>query len=362
MILAKSVVEYSLNTAKTASIDDRSLSAARLFNVLLFIALAIWLVGRLRNSLAPVILLISPQIWYVFSYVNGDAWALTLAFLIVVQLSDEKSGLERYLQAEDWRTAIQGAVWFAALVALLVMAKRNYYLFLPFIGLVALWKTLFWQRQAPVLRLVKKWAVIGLIAAALYCPLRAAHEAINGFDIPRLQREQAEKYAAPRFRPSEIAAGKGAQRLGLRSQGFSFPELLSQRGWAAESFQSFCGVYQWMTLKDNQAYYLLMGGLYLTLLALLFTRIAREGWRDAAFAAAVFGTILLVVLVSAYHSWTADYQPQGRYLFPILPMVAFLFHRYRESLRSRAFYLLFGCLFACSVYSFIFTGLRNIPK
>ena len=76
----------------------------------------------------------------------------------------------------------------------------------------------------------------------------------------------------------------------------------------------------------------------------------------------MLGLAVGVVLASAYQSWTADFQPQGRYLFPIIPMIAFLFHHYRESLRSRVFNLLFACLFACSVYSFVFIGLKNIPK
>ena len=336
--------------------------AARLFNVTLFIILGAWLTGRLQASLAPFVLLISPQIWYVFSYVNGDAWALTLAMLVVVQLAAENSLLNRYLQADNWSKSVRGGVCFAAVLALLLLAKRNYYLFVPFVFLVAIWKSALWGARGMILRPIQKWAVIALLTAAFYFPLRAAHEAINGFDVPRLQQEQAEKYAAPRFKPSEIAAGKGSPRLALRNQGVPFLDLLTERSWPEESFQSFCGVYRWMTLKGNEYYYLTMGLLYGVLLTLLFLRVARVSWPDAAFVASVFGTMLLVVLVSAYHSWTADYQPQGRYLFPILPMVAFLFHRYRESLRSPAFYLLFGGLFACSIYSFIFTGLRNIPK
>jgi hypothetical protein len=282
--------------------------------------------------------------------------------LIVVQLAGEKSLLRRYLQAQHWSTSIQGGLWFSMLLTLLIMAKRNYYLFLPFVGLVATWMTLVWRGDATLLHLAKKWAVIVLLTAALYFPLRMAHEAINGFDIPRLQVEQAEKYAAPHFKPSEVAAGTGARRLVLRNQGVPFAELLTERGWLEESFQSFCGVYRWMNLKASEYYYLLMGLLYAALVMLLLWRIGRLSSRDALFAIAVLGIALSVVLISAYHSWTADYQPQGRYLFPILPMFAFLFHRYRESLRSPAFYLLFGSLFACSIYSFIFIGLRHIPK
>jgi hypothetical protein len=336
--------------------------AARLFNVLLFILLGGWMVRRLGTSLAPSILLISPQIWYVYSCVNGDAWALAAAMLVVVQLADEKSGLRKYLQAEGWSEAPRGGLGFALLLTLLIMAKRNYYLFLPFIALVVIWITLGARGPGTMARYAKKWALVGVLTVALYFPLRIGHEAINGFEISRLQLEQAEKYAAPHFKPSDIDSGKGAGRLALRKQGVPFSELLTERGWPSESFQSFCGVYKWMSVKGSDYYYLLMGLLYASLVALLLARIVTISWKDALFASATLGLVLSVILVSAYHSWTVDYQPQGRYLFPILPMFAFLFHHYRERLRAPAFYLLFGCLFVCSIYSFVFTGLRNLLK
>jgi hypothetical protein len=174
--------------------------------------------------------------------------------------------------------------------------------------------------------------------------------------------EQAEKYAAPHFKPSEIAAGTGNRRLVLRKQGMPLAALFTKTHWLATSFKSFCGLYQWMTLKSSDYYYLVMGFLYAALVALLLVRVVGLSRLDALFAGGALATACLVILGSAYSSWTADYQPQGRYLFPTLPMFAFLFHRYRNALRSPAFYLLFGCLFAGSIYSFIFTALRNIPK
>jgi hypothetical protein len=243
----------------------------------------------------------------------------------------------------------------------MIMAKRNYYLFLLFVAFVGGWTALFqagWPRR---IHSIQRWAVVLLLAAVFYFPVRIAHQAVNGFDIPRRQLEQTEKYAAPHFKPSEVAAGTGFGTLALQKKGVPFSELF-ERGWLIQSFQSFCGVYRWMSLKGSDYYYLLMFLLYATLVVLLLMRAARLSWRDALFTGGVLATAGLVVLGSAYSSWTADYQPQGRYLFPILPMFAFLFHRYRDALRSRAFYLLLGCLFAGSIYSFIFTALRNIPK
>lgn len=336
--------------------------AARLFNVLLFLAIAVYAVARLRGSPAAAVLLISPQIWYVFSYVNGDAWALAVALVVVVQLATDDSALNSYLRADDWRSRAGGGLVFAGLLVLLLMAKRNYYLLFPFIGLVAAWKTLVWERAIPKTRLAKKWAAIVLTALLLYVPARVAHAAINRFELPRLRTEQAEKYAAPGYRPSEITTGKGASRMALRTQGVPFTDLFSKNRWATTSFESFCGVYHWMSLRGPDVYYALMGALYTGVLITIGFAFRKLPWPERIFGAAVFCTAAAVILLSAYHSWIADFQPQGRYLFPILAMLAFVLHRYRETVPSRALHLLFTGLFAASVFSFVFIGLRTIPQ
>ncbi|MEY2508014.1 MAG: hypothetical protein QOH01_2343 [Verrucomicrobiota bacterium] len=336
--------------------------AARLFNVLLFGGAAAYLLARLRGSLAAAVLLISPQIWYVFSYVNGDAWALAVALVAVVQLAVEDSYLNLYLRGKEWRTVAGGGLAFAVLLALLFMAKRNYYLFLPFIGLVAIWKILVWDRSIPRLRLAAKWAAIVVAALVLYLPLRVAHAAINRFELPRLRTEQAEKFAAPGYRPSDIAAGKGARRMALRAQGVSFTELFGEYGWAKSSFESFCGVYHWMSLRSPDLYYYIMGSLYTALLVTIALAFGKLPRLEMLFGAAVLFAMAAVIVLSAYHSWTADFQPQGRYLFPILPMLGFVLYRYRETLPTRALLLLLTGLFAASVCSFVFAGLRAIPQ
>jgi hypothetical protein len=336
--------------------------AARLFNVLLFAVVSVYVLMRLRGSLAAAVLLISPQIWYVFSYVNGDAWALAVALVAVVQLATEDSGLNKYLRAGDWRTCAGGGLGFAGVLVLLLMAKRNYYLFLPFIALVAIWKTLVWERSLPRLRLAAKWTAIVLTVLLLYVPARATQAAINRFELSRLRTEQAEKFAAPGYRPSEIAAGKGASRMALRNQGVPFTDLFGKYRWGKTSFQSFCGMYHWMSLPSPGAYYAVMGALYAALLLTIGLAFRKLPWSEVVFGTGVLCTAGAVILLSAYLSWNADFQPQGRYLFPILPMLAFVLYRYRETLPSRALHLLFTGLFAASVFSFVFTGLRAIPQ
>ena len=117
-----------------------------------------------------------------------------------------------------------------------------------------------------------------------------------------------------------------------------------------------------MNLHSPFGYYLGMWTMYAAFVAFLLIGMLRLPWRDRLFAGAVFALAAAMVFVAAYYSWTADFQPQGRYLFPILPLFAFLLHRYRESLRWPVLNLLFVGLFAAGVYSFAFTGLRLIAK
>jgi hypothetical protein len=150
--------------------------------------------------------------------------------------------------------------------------------------------------------------------------------------------------------------------MALRNQGVPFTDLFSKSHWATTSFESFSGVYHWMNLRGPDVYYALMGVLYTAVLVTIGFAFRKLPWSEKLFGGAVFCAAAAVILLSAYHSWTADFQPQGRYLFPILAMLAFVLHRYRESMPARALHLLFVGLFAASVFSFVFIGLRTIPQ
>jgi hypothetical protein len=144
----------------------------------------------------------------------------------------------------------------------------------------------------------------------------------------------------------------------MRKQGVSFLEVFTKHGWAARTFESSSGVYHWMGLTSPRWYYAVMAALYAAFLITLAIGLRHLPGKDLLFCGATLLLSFGLVLLSAYHSWTRDFQPQGRYLFPILPMLAFVLHRYRESVPTRAFNVLFASLFACAAFSFGFTGLR----
>ena len=82
------------------------------------------------------------------------------------------------------------------------------------------------------------------------------------------------------------------------------------------------------------------------------------------------GLILLLMLIfsgltiaaSVYHSWTNDFQAQGRYLFPILGMLGICLESVRRYLNPGIVLGIVASCFALAVYSFVFTALWQIPK
>ena len=71
---------------------------------------------------------------------------------------------------------------------------------------------------------------------------------------------------------------------------------------------------------------------------------------------------MALIGVSLYHSWTMDFQAQGRYLFPILCMFGVLLGRCRQLFDTRLFILSVSQLYVLGLYSFIFIALINIPR
>jgi hypothetical protein len=109
----------------------------RLFNVLLLAIVAALCGMRPAAFLIFSPLLLSPQIWYIFSYFNGDAFALFLAVLIAYQIAEPGSLFNRQLDSPGTLRNFSGAIALGLLVGLLALSKRNYFTFLAFIPAAA---------------------------------------------------------------------------------------------------------------------------------------------------------------------------------------------------------------------------------
>jgi len=113
-----------------------------------------------------------------------------------------------------------------------------------------------------------------------------------------------------------------------------------------------------MTVAADPLVYGVFGGLYAVLLALLVFPSFRRG--SPGLQSLLIGVLVCAALVfaqSAYWSWVYHFQPQGRYLFPILPMLFFYWRRFEAAPLRLLALVVTALLGAFSLLSFALIGL-----
>jgi len=326
----------------------------RWLQVMLYCGLVAWMIFRARRFTPALgFLLLTPQIWYVFSYINGDALPFALLTVLLVELGWPDSSVRRFLNG----TEAKPTPWVfvvGALLGLLAISKRNYLVSFVFLG----WAVL-WLRSE-----VRDWrriAVLASTAAVIVVPWVTYHAWVNNWDTETRVAEYSELVASPEYKPSMQTSRSSFPFRALRTKGVSLWDTLVTRDWVGLSFRSFCGLYGWMTIAADPVVYGVFGGLYTVLLAILVFPSLRRGSRGAQFL--LLGVLVCAALVfaqSAYRSWVYDFQPQGRYLFPILPML-FFYWRQCEAAPLRLLALVVTALLGTNgLLSFALIGLGNL--
>lgn len=339
----------------------------RLANAFLFLLLVLVVASQIeRLKWIVPLLVISPQVWYVFSYFNNDGFALFIAILLAMQVSDSESFLNRFFTAPLLRQHIGGGILAGILAGIILISKLNYFIYIVFLIFVGLWVMLFdIPRSLRILRL-QKLTFVASIALLVYLPIFGYDLYVNDFKKDEKVSQVMEHYAAPQFKLSKLQNDLSSTYPGLRlrDKGVSLVTLLIKNpDWRDLSFKSFFGIYGYMDLVSPPDYYRILTytlGLFFVII-LSYVAFALS-FRDIIFILFVLLFMGLAVGQSVYHSWVNDFQPQGRYLFPILPMLIIGLAKLPDSFRTRVMPLFGLAFFLLSVWSFLLTGLRVIPK
>ncbi|MCI5138430.1 MAG: hypothetical protein D3922_08440, partial [Candidatus Electrothrix sp. AR1] len=128
-------------------------------------------------------------------------------------------------------------------------------------------------------------------------------------------------------------------------------------------FRTSFGVYGYTQYSGSFAYYDYVR--YIGM-GLLLTLIFSIGYRGQSAGISLLtisaGSALLLIIAACWRAWNVDFQAQGRYFLPIIPMAAVHFYHCRRIIFRPVFYILFFSLFSLSVYNFVLVGLRDIGK
>lgn len=297
----------------------------RVFNFLLYIIMiGIVIYNIKRESWLIMSVALTPQLWYIFSYATSDAWDFFCSFLLIYQAVAKDSILNKALEDKcSCRRKIMACAIFGILSAFIMMGKKNYYLILLLLFIIFLFK-LFRSQKDEQMDLIKKYFLILVFFGGVLLLRYSINLYHYGFNekaiIPQLREEHAH-YAYKGSTP------KAEQAIGLllKSRGITLQEMFHEYGFGIKSYKSFVGLFGYMQYGCSNAYYWIMGCLLTLLLIVVYSFASKKRSVENALEI-IFITIImcLSIIASIYHSWTSDFQPQGRYLFPILICFAYI--------------------------------------
>jgi hypothetical protein len=279
--------------------------------VFLFFARCRWF----RPAILGLVLICIPQVVYVYSYANSDAWALTWTLLLFVQVGRL---IER--PAGTWRWYRVGMMMVTA--GMVLVSKMDFLLglLLPavLVGVHVI------RSRAGVAWVVTRLAVPGvivLVLAGLWNPNVSWHRKAWNEQVAAMREERAQDGR----RPSD----PWLNNYYMASKGVTYREMLHNTVYLERILQSFYSRFGGWTVTHPQwvfewAATIGMVGLVLTLAGQLVYR-RRAGWQLMTALLAAPVVISINWYGAMWYSLYIDLQPQGRYLFPSLVAVYFLF-------------------------------------
>jgi len=334
----------------------------RLFNIFLFGFLLFYTIKSTEARFIAMPFLISSQVWYVFSYTNSDAFSLFLTFLVGIQIVTPGSMFNVFLRRQPDNRLFIRSLLLGCLLGCLLLLKKNFYPYIAFVITVLAWQI--WEmggREERILA-VKRLLILALIGLSLFGLRRGADYYVNGLDKAEKLAAIRVETAKPLYNP-QTELNKQHIYINMKKRGRSLKYVVNKERYFEKTFRSAFGVYGYFTVSASFKYYDIVrwtgAALLLVFLGLIFVR----SWRENGFIAlsCLFFSLLLIT-VSLYHSWTMDFQPQGRYLFPIASMLGIVYARGHRYLKGPVFTSLFMMMFLLSVYSFVFVAIPRIPK
>ncbi len=336
--------------------------AKRSFNVILFGLILIYAIKHRCARFVSLPLLLSPQLWYVFSYCNSDAFALFLTFIIGCELVCSRSVFNRFLETESAGRMLLSLLYLGPLLGALFLLKKSYYPLIAFIAVVMVIKIIRNSSVEKRKQLIFRLTSIVVIGLALFGGRIAADYHVNGFDRQAKLTSAKQMYAKHGYKPdSTIEERTGT--LFLKKRGVTLKSILVDYNWLEHTFRSGFGLYGYFTITAPDIYYnLVRWAVGLLALFLFLSIFIRGGIDNSSLAVTVLLLSSMLAAVSLNRSWTLDLQAQGRYLFVIVPMVAILYGIASKAVDRTVLSVGVFVLYGLSVYSFICYGLVRIPK
>ncbi len=334
----------------------------RLFNVFLFSIIFLCCVKTPQARLLAIPFIVSPQLWYAFSYCTSDAFALLVVYLVGCQLFVPTSMLRKLLVEKITLRQVFRYFCVGLLFSLLFLIKKNFY---PVCAAVFLIFLVNLYKQGSSLDR-KRYFVRLVLLLTTICMFYGVHKtvdiSVNGFDKKERMSTLAEQIANPLFNLSS-PLNERSPLFNLQDRGETVKGLLVNHRWFERTFRTSFGVYGHTTIMAQNGYYNAVRVCAIAFFFFFFGSILlRAPWVNKIESLALLSLCIALIAASIHHSYTMEVQAQGRYLFPIFGILALIYARNYEFLNSRVFTLLVTSLFMLSIHSYVFEAIYRIPR
>ena len=336
-------------------------NGTRFFGVLLGVFLFYLLFLNLKkNRYLLCALFLTPQVWYLYTYCTSDALDFAVAVLVLYQLANPESTLQRLLRKGIEKRDILKVLLLGFLFSNIFMSKQNYYVIAIYAFVILLTELFEVDKEKRKIRFI---ACLWIAGAALLClGIRYIPEFLHyGIHKQQVILELQNEIAIPKLRPNSPPEVQSSA-FNLYGKGIPFKEFWLHMGLNTMLFRSFTGTYGCLAYPSPEGYFAVMGILYF----FLYLGISWNIWREkGAWAKKVkFLLLHLMTLISyglvLFNGYFIDFQAQGRYMLPVLIFVAHAASLHTETVKQKWFQILISVTAILSLYSFAFYCIPNI--
>lgn len=351
---------YYLFAGRLANFCAFEMSFRALGMLMILILLCFVLKNMKKERFMTILFFATPQLWYLFSYATSDAYDYLFAVFAAYEVLSDHSALNRILKEPFEKRQIPAYLGAGFLFGNLLMAKKTFYVVLATIFMLLLYRLLFAQKEERRKLFGKYLALLGIafmIVLVRYMPDLGYYGLHKGAAVDQV----IEETAWTQYKPSTPAIEQAESTL-LYEKGVSLKEFFTEWNFNRELFKNYFGYYGIYSLSAKEWYYVLMGALYIALLAVVGILVHKNIKCQMAQGNPVlrirltywtmWGMIALMYLLTVYNAYFVDFQPQGRYLFPALPALACQMTLYKEVEEHRAVRTLLTAIAVVSLYSF----------
>ena len=334
---------------------------SRWLNMGLFAAMATVVLKYCKKYFALLfVLLLTPQLWFIYSYTTSDALDFFWGFLCIFQLMKEDSTLNQVLEGKFSKKQIPGYLLLSLLFVNMFWAKVSFYPILLFAFLILLIR-MFEKTGAERKILFRKYLIlVGLTFAIFAIRYMITDFGYYGFDKYGVYNEVMELRATYEYKPS-TPPHEQAGSIYLYNKGVPLSLFFGEMRFNQDLFNTFAGFFGNYNFGMAGWYYYVMAGAYLTLFGCLIYELVKmknkKKWLEFA---AVVGCIFMQYLLVFINGYFIDFQPQGRYMLPALLYVAYLVYTCKESQNNKVIRLILCVTCILSLYAYLTVGAVNM--